>query len=138
MSYVGGVVQSKVMVVTNNNNISDGDNSVIMASLQPVPIVLHSCVRQTPPSALASGSSADKKRKRRLQARSLRFQLPPEHQQGDQNELGIKQEQPDADNSDEACVPAALCRSMGSMQKVPSLSDLSDPESSLGEYHYLS
>ena len=32
---------------------------------------------------------------------------------------------------DEACVPAGK-----SMQKVPSLSDLSDPESSLGEYNF--
>jgi hypothetical protein len=32
---------------------------------------------------------------------------------------------------DEACVPAGK-----SMQKVPSLSDLSDPESSLGEYTF--
>jgi hypothetical protein len=41
----------------------------------------------------------------------------------------IKQERPD-----DSCVPAGGPRSLGSMQKVPSLSDLSDPESSLGEY----
>lgn len=41
----------------------------------------------------------------------------------------IKQERPD-----DSCVPAGGVRCMGSMQKVPSLSDLSDPESSLGEY----
>ncbi|XP_063235380.1 ETS-like protein pointed isoform X3 [Bacillus rossius redtenbacheri] len=33
--------------------------------------------------------------------------------------------------SDDSCVPASGVRSRGSMQKVPSLSDLSDPESSL-------
>ncbi|XP_021923093.1 transforming protein p68/c-ets-1 isoform X1 [Zootermopsis nevadensis] len=38
----------------------------------------------------------------------------------------IKQERPD-----DSCVPAGGPRSLGSMQKVPSLSDLSDPESSL-------
>ncbi|XP_069681737.1 protein C-ets-1 isoform X3 [Periplaneta americana] len=38
----------------------------------------------------------------------------------------IKQERPD-----DSCVPAGGTRSLGSMQKVPSLSDLSDPESSL-------
>jgi hypothetical protein len=43
--------------------------------------------------------------------------------------LAIKQERPD-----DSCVPAGGARSLGSMQKVPSLSDLSDPESSLGEY----
>jgi hypothetical protein len=43
--------------------------------------------------------------------------------------LVIKQERPD-----DSCVPAGGARSQGSMQKVPSLSDLSDPESSLGEY----
>jgi hypothetical protein len=41
----------------------------------------------------------------------------------------IKQERPD-----DSCVPAGGARCLGSMQKVPSLSDLSDPESSLGEY----
>jgi len=41
----------------------------------------------------------------------------------------IKQERPD-----DSCVPAGGVRCLGSMQKVPSLSDLSDPESSLGEY----
>jgi hypothetical protein len=41
----------------------------------------------------------------------------------------IKQERPD-----DSCVPAGGARSLSSMQKVPSLSDLSDPESSLGEY----
>jgi hypothetical protein len=35
---------------------------------------------------------------------------------------------------DDSCVPAGGARSLGSMQKVPSLSDLSDAESSLGEY----
>jgi hypothetical protein len=41
----------------------------------------------------------------------------------------IKQERPD-----DSYVPAGGPRSLGSMQKVPSLSDLSDPESSLGKY----
>lgn len=35
--------------------------------------------------------------------------------------------------TDEACVPAPVSRPLSSMQKVPSLSDLSDPESSLGK-----
>ncbi|KAL0269812.1 UNVERIFIED_CONTAM: hypothetical protein PYX00_007420 [Menopon gallinae] len=35
--------------------------------------------------------------------------------------------------TDEACVPALVSRPMSSIQKVPSLSDLSDPESSLGK-----
>ena len=36
--------------------------------------------------------------------------------------------------TDEACVPAPVSRPLSSMQKVPSLSDLSDPESSLGKF----
>jgi hypothetical protein len=66
-----------------------------------------------------------------------RFQLPAEHgsQQQQNEQLGIKLEQPDTEGcGDEACVPAGMCRSLSSMQKVPSLSDLSDPESSLGKY----
>ncbi|XP_065338281.1 ets DNA-binding protein pokkuri isoform X4 [Cloeon dipterum] len=58
----------------------------------------------------------DKKRKRRL-----RFQLPPNHRGSDSPTHSIKMEP-----EDEACVPAEK-----SMQKVPSLSDLSDQESSL-------
>ncbi|XP_059476144.1 protein C-ets-1 isoform X2 [Neocloeon triangulifer] len=58
----------------------------------------------------------DKKRKRRL-----RFQLPPGHRGSESPTPSIKMEP-----EDEACVPAGK-----SMQKVPSLSDLSDPESSL-------
>ncbi|GLG99114.1 Protein of unknown function [Gryllus bimaculatus] len=43
----------------------------------------------------------------------------------------VKQER-----ADDSCVPGAA-RSLGSMQKVPSLSDLSDPESSLDVVLYL-
>lgn len=41
----------------------------------------------------------------------------------------LKQES--IDDNEEALVPAS--RSLGSIQKVPSISDLSDPEASLGE-----
>lgn len=40
----------------------------------------------------------------------------------------LKQEYPDENDDDSAPM------SMGSIQKVPSLSDLSDPEASLGKY----
>ena len=52
-------------------------------------------------------------------------------------QVRVKQE-----SQDEALVPlcsktnGAAGLSVGPMQKVPSLSDLSDPESSLGEFHF--
>lgn len=58
--------------------------------------------------------------------RFQRFQLPPGHRGSESPTPSIKMEP-----EDEACVPAGK-----SMQKVPSLSDLSDPESSLGEYTF--
>ena len=49
----------------------------------------------------------------------------------------VKQEPVDASYdtpADPHCVPSAAGRPQQAMQKVPDITDLSDPESSLGEY----